>query len=344
MKTRAIVTALALICAPKLQACSTFCFKDNNEQRIVGKVFDWSDSHALVTVNKRNVSKRAFVLKSLSGGARWVSKFGSVTFNQYGRDFPMGGMNEKGLTVEIMVGTAKHPSMFDRRPVVNELQWIQYVLDNYATVADMLNSIDGIRVEKVMQEVHYMVCDLQAECSTVEYLDGRLVTHSGQTLLSKNFSNAQYESSVSELKTYEGFGGQQPLPPDISSLSRFTRTAVGLKNYAHQESESYAFDLLKSVALSGEWRIVYSGENKIKFQTAHDARIREVDLSRLDFDCARPVKVLDIDQSIEGPVDNYWQDYSTDLNRELVNKNKQLPSVLRSSIVSYPENYTRCLN
>jgi choloylglycine hydrolase len=27
----------------------------------------------------------------------WISKYGSITFNQYGREFPTGGMNEKGL-------------------------------------------------------------------------------------------------------------------------------------------------------------------------------------------------------------------------------------------------------
>ena len=34
--------------------------------------------------------------------ARWTSKFGSVTFNQYGKDNPMGGVNERGLVIEVM--------------------------------------------------------------------------------------------------------------------------------------------------------------------------------------------------------------------------------------------------
>ena len=32
----------------------------------------------------------------------WVSKYGSITFNQYGKEFPTGGMNETGLVVELM--------------------------------------------------------------------------------------------------------------------------------------------------------------------------------------------------------------------------------------------------
>jgi choloylglycine hydrolase len=26
----------------------------------------------------------------------WTSRYGSITFNQYGREFPSGGINEKG--------------------------------------------------------------------------------------------------------------------------------------------------------------------------------------------------------------------------------------------------------
>jgi penicillin V acylase-like amidase (Ntn superfamily) len=34
--------------------------------------------------------------------AKWVSRYGSVTFNQYGCENPTGGMNEAGLVVEQM--------------------------------------------------------------------------------------------------------------------------------------------------------------------------------------------------------------------------------------------------
>ena len=37
-------------------------------------------------------------------GATWAATYGSVTFNQFGRDKPMTGINEKGL----MPGTATY--------------------------------------------------------------------------------------------------------------------------------------------------------------------------------------------------------------------------------------------
>ena len=44
------------------------------------------------------------------GTISWTSKFGNVTFNQYGKEFPTGGMNENGLVIELMwLNEARYP-------------------------------------------------------------------------------------------------------------------------------------------------------------------------------------------------------------------------------------------
>ena len=68
--------------------------------------------------------------------ASWVSRYGSVTFNQYGREFPNGGMNEAGLVVELMwLDDTTYPAT-DGRPALDCLEWIQYQLDTAATLSD----------------------------------------------------------------------------------------------------------------------------------------------------------------------------------------------------------------
>ncbi len=52
-------------------------------------------------INQRNLEKVALV-DLAEKPAKWISKFGSITFNQIGRDLPYGGMNENGLVVEQM--------------------------------------------------------------------------------------------------------------------------------------------------------------------------------------------------------------------------------------------------
>ena len=81
------------------QACTTFTFKTPDGQIIYGRNFDFPSGLGHVHLNYRGVEKFSFVAppeKSTS----WISKYGSVTFNQNGRELPYGGMNEAGLIIE----------------------------------------------------------------------------------------------------------------------------------------------------------------------------------------------------------------------------------------------------
>ena len=88
-----VICCAVLVLAQALPACTTFCLKDD-EGLVFGRNYDWHLDHGLVIVNKRNVTKRALLIDPEDTPARWISKYGSVTFNQYGREFPIGGMVE----------------------------------------------------------------------------------------------------------------------------------------------------------------------------------------------------------------------------------------------------------
>ncbi|MGH9868870.1 MAG: hypothetical protein ACREAA_11985 [Candidatus Polarisedimenticolia bacterium] len=119
----AMACALAALLLPReASACTTFCLVRGSEA-VFGRNYDFEIGDGMVLVNQRGLSKT-----SLRKGrpASWVSAFGSVTFNQFGRDYPMGGMNEKGLVVELMwLDEARYPPA-DGRPEVRVLEWIQY--------------------------------------------------------------------------------------------------------------------------------------------------------------------------------------------------------------------------
>ena len=66
---------------------------------IFGRNYDWVTGEGIVSTNLRGLQKTS--LQMGDGSAlNWVSNYGSITFNQYGKEFPTGGMNEKGLVVE----------------------------------------------------------------------------------------------------------------------------------------------------------------------------------------------------------------------------------------------------
>jgi choloylglycine hydrolase len=103
-------------------ACTTFFLNDNGHYYF-GRNYDWVTGNGMVMTNARNVNKTSAVKGT---DFNWTSQYGNITFNQYGKEFPTGGMNEKGLVVELMwLDETKYPSA-DKRPAFDVLQWIQY--------------------------------------------------------------------------------------------------------------------------------------------------------------------------------------------------------------------------
>ena len=121
-----------------LSACTTFCLKGNH-QVVLCKNLDWDFGFGMIEVNKKGLFKKAFV-RGNETPIEWTSKYGSITFNQVGNEFPFGGMNEAGLVIEeASYFWTKYPAP-DNRPTLNELQWIQYQLDNFSTIQEVIKS------------------------------------------------------------------------------------------------------------------------------------------------------------------------------------------------------------
>ncbi|RPI19592.1 MAG: linear amide C-N hydrolase [Ignavibacteriae bacterium] len=265
IKTILSIIALGFILNYSAYACTTFCINTDNEL-VFGKNYDWMISYGLVIVNKKDVVKRSMVGPN-SIAAEWTSKYGSVTFNQYGREFPSGGMNEAGLVIELMwLDETKFP-VPDTRPVVNILQWIQYQLDNSATIDEVIATDSKIRISNRSVPVHYLVTDKTGKTVSIEYLDGKLVYHTGETMPVTALTNDTYENSTGYLKRFKGFGGNQPMIESKSSLDRFVKACSMIKSYTlspERTAVDYGFDVLKSVEQGNGytvWSIIYDIKN-----------------------------------------------------------------------------------
>jgi penicillin V acylase-like amidase (Ntn superfamily) len=311
---------ISCITPPAAQACSTFCL-DHNSQPVFGKNYDWDVDDGLIIINKRNVLKTSAAAES---SISWTSKYGSVTFNQYGREFAHGGINEAGLVVELMwLSETIYPSP-DSRSGLDCLQWVQYQLDNFSTVAEVIASDSQIRIVSNSAPLHYLVCDNTGTCASIEFLEGKMVVHTGKTMSFKALTNSPYAQSVEFLKQHEGFGGTTPIGTTTSSLDRFARAANMLKNYEPTTSEGtreYAFDILKNVSAGArtKWSIVYDIESRrVYFRTFANPQIRYFELNTFDFSCNTSVKVLDINAEGSGNITNNFIEYTRQLNRNLI--------------------------
>jgi choloylglycine hydrolase len=343
MTTRiSLLTILLLATAGPVLACTTFCLRDGG--RIVfGKNYDWNVGDGMLVVNKRGVARTADAAGDPKP-ASWVSKYGSVTFNQYGRDFPSGGINEAGLTIELMwLDGSRYPRM-DARPAVDVLQWIQYQLDNHATVAEVLSADRKLRIASQVP-LHYLVADREGQVATVEFLNGRLMAHVGKTLPVAALTNNTYDESLDYRKSLGG----RPAPGGSGSLARFARAAGRVSGFEARKTDpvAYAFETLDQVAQGSytQWSIVYEVDRgRVHFRTRDRRKIRSLDLEDVDFACSTPVRVLDLDADVQGNVAKLLVPYTPELNRSLVRASFQktpfladMPEIERERVARYPE-------
>ena len=337
-----LVLWLFLVAATPAWPCTTF-LTASGDAVAVGNSYDWSIGAGLVIINPRGLAKTALVMPG-NTAAEWVSLYGSVTFNQYGREQPQSGMNEAGLVVaQMMLGETVYPEA-DERPAVGELQWIQYALDNFDSVSELIDAAPGLRIATFYADLHYLACDASGGCATFEYLDGELVLTSGADLVVPTLTNDTYAESVAYLAEHVGFGGELPIPTSQSSLDRFVRASALARAEVAGDLQAAAFSVLDSVYNdSSQWNLVYlPGQSRVAFRTRARPEIRTVDLSDFDLDCTAEAMMLDIDAEPTGPVGELFEPYSTEANRELVEEviGSSLPELMVGLLATYPEGLT----
>ena len=75
---------------------------------------------------------------------------------------------------------------------------------------------------------------------------------------------------------------------------------------------------------------------RMHFCSWNNDQIRWFDLSKIDFSCTTPVKVLDISADLSGDVSNSFVDYTKEIDLEMLNS-WGLPQQAIDDISSYPD-------
>lgn len=337
---------LLLIIQPA-QACTIFSLYPNNEQWI-GRNFDWAYGHGLIYTNKRNTTKSSIRLSPTDVVANWISRYGSVTFNQFGKEFPTGGMNEAGLVVDALKLKSSIFPAIDSRPSLNELQFIQYLLDNFATVESIVEGLDKIRLSPVGSKLHYFACDIN-KCIIIEFINGQLTTHFSDNLPISSLTNSTYEESLNYTRNFISFGGENPIVTDSKkSLDRFVRasySAKSIKNYDNPEQAIFTF-LEETATRNNRWQIIYNqNERAITFRTTgKNAKPRKINLTGFDFSCQEPSQYFDLENVDTGLINDQFKNFDSKLNRKIIRKSviwQRLPFGLTKRLADYP-NETKC--
>ncbi len=281
----------ALLFAQPLFSCTTF-FINHNGQMVFGRNYDWVTGTGLIHTNLRGVLKKPYSADSSTFS--WSAKYGSITFNQYGKEYPTGGMNEKGLVVELMwLDGTLYPSN-DSRAEIGVLQWIQYQLDNAATIDEVIASDKIIRItNKNGAPLHYLVADKKGNAATIEFAEGKMLVHRGNQLPFAVLTNSFYTQS---LKSREQVSND-------NSLQRFKKACTLVEDFKNKKSGNavdHAFHMLDAVSQGDftKWSIAYDLTNmKITFKTAANKNLKAFSFSDFDFGCDKNALVHDINTS-----------------------------------------------
>jgi choloylglycine hydrolase len=310
-------------------ACTRTLYVGDDNTVITGRNMDWMENMAsnlwvFPAGMKRDGAAGA---KSI----QWTSKFGSVVVSGYEAG-STDGLNEKGLVANLLYLTESNYGKPDEsRPSLSIAAWPQYVLDNYATVAEAVDALKNEPFNMVaptlpngsQAALHLAISDASGDSAIFEYLDGKLKIHHGKQYAVMTNSPV-YDKQLALDEYWKDVGGLVFLPGTNRAADRFARasfllgaiprrvdphyiTGVPQQSYAYQAVAS-VLSVQRSVSVplgittpdqpnisSTIWRTVSDQKNLIYyFDSATRPNTFWISLAKLDLRPGAPVKKLTI--------------------------------------------------
>ncbi len=327
MKLIKFVLILAIF-VEQVLACTTISYVDNNNDVWVLKSFDFDNGSGRVFINQRNVMKKTLVpSKAYFSFKKWKSKYMSVTFNQASRDYPYGGMNEEGLSVEIMWYDYTQYSYEKGKKLINESQVIQYLLDTRKNAKEAIEAIKEVNIIPFFAKVHYMICDKSNICYAVEFLNNKIEVKEMPSDSKRILQNSTYEQT------------QKNVNKRIDN-SRFSTQDIDfifdVSNLASEKSiVEHGFNSLESIRQGTwtKWQIVYNlNKKKFWFRTTDEMNIKKSELSFYEPICSKTksTKTIDINFTEEGEIEEKMESFKNSMNLDMLNTFSELSSLIKN--------------
>ncbi|HQO20082.1 MAG TPA: linear amide C-N hydrolase [Acidobacteriota bacterium] len=313
------------------RSCFTFLFPSEGALLVGHNLDENMKVPGLIVINPRGVSKENISYSDIKAGEkggglrrlRWVSKYGSLTYNVFGKEFPDGGLNEAGLYVgEMTLMGTEWPAREDVAGFYHH-HWMQYLLDNFATVDEALSSLSTALPEGHCQW-HFFLADKNGKAAVVEFIGGKPVVYSGEKLPYTILGNDRYDLELKDILNYKGFGGgKDPAPKYEKEDPRFRWAALMFREPPKTEpSVDFAFRALKKADLgNNKWTLVYDiTGKKLYFRTSEQPSLKWIDISVLDFSCSKMTRAIDIHQKAEGDSTGRFAALDNEKNAEAVKR------------------------
>lgn len=229
-------------------ACSLILWNTNHQAVVAARTMDlYIDDQPRLVFLPRGIARRGL---SEGNAARWTSTYASTVLTAL--DFATSdGMNEAGLSAHLLYLHDAELEPADQRPGLSNLIWPQFVLDNFATVAEALEGLKTVRIVSVAAHgrewpLHLSIADASGDSAVIEFVKGKTVIHHGKDVTVMT-NEPPLEEQLANLKRYKLFGGTLPMPGDIDPMSRFVRASSYLKTLPEPADTTEAIGHLAGV-------------------------------------------------------------------------------------------------
>jgi penicillin V acylase-like amidase (Ntn superfamily) len=322
LSTTAIVL-FGLLLATPAQPCSRILWNDNGHSVIVGRNMDWfEDIKSNMWILPRGMTRNGL---AATNALNWTSKYGSVIITAYDVG-TADGINEKGLAghmlylPETSVGTRD-----EAVPGLSMSMWVQYYLDQFATVEEAVKSHESQPFQLRMAvepssgkptTVHIALNDAKGDSAVIECIDGNVNIYRDRRYVVMT-NQPSFDKQLENLRQYRGFGGDKRLPGTHEPADRFVRGAYYVKNLPKPTTDREAIAAMMSVMRNVSapfgiadperpnvsttvWRTVTDLSNGILYyDSVFSPQVFWVDTKKIKFDADQPVRKLTLVDNFE---------------------------------------------
>ncbi|XZE22195.1 linear amide C-N hydrolase [Pirellulaceae bacterium SH449] len=309
------VLGAIMVAAPAIP-CSRILWNDNGRSVIVGRNMDWfEDIRSNMWILPRGMERDGL---AVSNPLRWTSKYGSVVITTYDVG-TADGINEKGLAGHLLyLPETSVGSRDESLPGLSMSMWVQYYLDQFATVAEAVESFNTSPYQLQMAveptslkaaTVHIALNDATGDSAVIECINGEMKFYHDRSYVVMT-NQPSFDQQLKNLQQYRGFGGDKRLPGTHEPADRFVRGAYYVKNLPKPTTDREAIAAMMSVMRNVSapfgiadperpnvsttiWRTVTDLTNGVLFyDSVFSPHVFWVDTKKIDFDANQPVRKL----------------------------------------------------
>lgn len=317
MKVLIITSALLLSCfTNRTDACTRVMYKGLNNLILTARSMDWKeDIMPSLWIFPKGMARNG---EAGPNSLKWTSSFGSIVCAAY--DFcSTDGMNEKGLVANLLwLAESEYPTYTQKKPALSIAAWVQYVLDNFATVAEAVKELeqekfmvvsDKVPGQDRMANLHLSISDAGGDNAIFEYIKGKLhIYHSKDYLTMTN--SPTYDKQLALDEYWKEIGGTIMLPGTNRAADRFVRASFYTEAIPKTDNTRVAvasvFSVIRNASTpygittpdqpnisSTRWRSVSDHKNLVYyFETVLTPNTFWVNLKDIDFSAKAKVKKL----------------------------------------------------